>query len=126
MLTFAHRLSLALNALLLVAVLGLAAILVWRDWEAAQEIDARPKGAVVTLSDATGLISSEAPPFILPAGTILQESTPQGAATLGKISHREYILTIRTDEFQFTTNQPYQKSAEWVAPYTFAASPPKK
>jgi len=126
MLSFAHRLSIALNALLLVTVVGLGALLLWRSWETAQAIDARPRGAVVSLPRDVRIVSGEAPTINLPAGTILQESTPQGAATLGKISHREYILTIRTDDFQFTTNQPYQRSDQWITPYMFWASPKNK
>ncbi len=117
------RLSLLLNAILLLCVIGLSALFVWRSWETAQIIDARPKGAVLSLPEDTRIISSDAPTIHLPAGTIIQESTPQGAATLGKIYDREYILTIRTDNRSFTTNQPYQKATEWVIPYTFAASP---
>jgi hypothetical protein len=115
--------SLALNLILLAAVTGLLSLLVWQSCVAAELIDARPRGAVISLPRDIKIISSNAPAIVLPTGTVLQESTPQGAATLGKIYDRQYILTIRTDNAQFSTNQPYQKSTEWITTYTFSASP---
>ena len=126
MTTFVHklslRISLGLNVLLSVAVLGLGALLLWQYWETALITDARPKGAVVSLPTDTRIVSSNAPTIYLPKGTILQESTPQGLATLGKSHDRVYLLPIRTDNSQFTTNHPSEKSTGWITPYIFAAS----
>jgi hypothetical protein len=118
----ALRISLAVNALLFVALLALGAWYMWREWVNAQVRDARPKGAIVTLHAETRIVSPDAPTILLPKGTILQESTPQGAATLGKITDRQYLLTIKTEDGQFTKNRPYERSANWAEPYTFAAS----
>ena len=117
---YSLRISLAANIILLLGFLGLGALFVWQLWENAQKVDARPMGAVITLDADTRIVSGDAPTIYLPAGTILQESTPQGAATLGKIDHREYIMTIRTDNFQFTKNHPTVKNSEWITPYMFA------
>lgn len=115
--------SVGLNVLLGVAVVGLGVLLLWREWRLGGEIDARPKGVVIKLAKDMRIVGAGVPAIQLPAGTILQESTPQGAATLGKISHREYMLTIKTEDFEFSKNSPTERVREWVEPYTFAASP---
>lgn len=118
------KVSLLLNVLLFLALLILGALYIRQGWLASSALDARPHGAIVTLQADTRIVSARAPTILLPQGTILQESTPQGAATLGKISERQYLLTIRTDNLEFTKNRPTEKAPGWEAPYTFAASPP--
>lgn len=83
-------------------------------------VDARPKGEIFTLNEER-VILSKGVAVTLPAGTMLQESTPQGAATLGKISHREYLLVFSTDRDGLSTNSPYAKAEGWMEPYTLAA-----
>lgn len=116
--------SIALNVILLLALLAMTALSIWQGLEAASAQDARPRGAVVTLQADARIVSAEAPTILLPKGTVLQESTPQGAATLGKIYDRQYLLTIRTEDPNFNKTSPHIKAADWAVPYVFAATAP--
>ena len=113
------KISLLLNIILVVALLGGTTYFLVRSFQAATQMDGRPKGALIALRSAREIVGRDGTTFVLPAGTILQESTPQGAATLGKISHREYLLVIATEDFDFSTNRPTEKRSDWMEPYTF-------
>lgn len=121
----ALKISVAFNIFLVLALLAMAGLFIRQEWSNAVARDARPCGAVVTLQEETRIVSPNAPAIVLPKGTVLQESTPQGAATLGKISDRQYLLTIKTEDVQFSKNRPYEKAESWVAPYVFAATGPR-
>jgi len=118
----ALKISISFNVFLVLALLAMVGLLIRQGWLKATIQGARPCGTVVTLLEDTRIVSAEAPAIVLPKGTVLQESTPQGAATLGKISDRQYLLTIKTEDGEFSKNRPYEKAESWVAPYVFAAT----
>jgi hypothetical protein len=112
------KISLVLNLMLLVVGLICGGMFLRYYIETSAALDARPKGEIVALSTAIRATMGNGVSAIeLPAGTILQESTPQGAATLGKIGDREYLLILKTDNFQFSTNLPYSTNSTWSEPY---------
>jgi hypothetical protein len=110
------RISLILNVLLFIALITLGAFTLWRDWLFAEYRDGRPQGETVILSHDY-LIHGPPGSITLPKGTILQESTPHGASTLGKVSGREFILVIHSEDSVFT---PHSNSkGSWMSPYSF-------
>jgi hypothetical protein len=115
------KISLTLNAVLLLALLALGFLYIRDGFVSGQALDARPRGAVITLQEDTRIVSTDAPAIVLPKGTVLQESTPQGAATLGKIYDRQYLLMIKTEDASFSKNRPTEKASTWADPYVFAA-----
>ncbi len=111
------RFSIILNCLLLPALI---ASVLWQSWLLASCRDGRPAGPSLTLQHDYPIYdaSSGALSFTLPRGTRLQESTPQGAATLGKTHGREYLVILHSDDSDF--HPPDQrKELGWVSPYRF-------
>lgn len=111
----------------LAALLVVSVVLNLRQaWRAAELHDRRPAEALFRsrydlLLSTRGTDAREG--LSLPAGVILQESTPRGAATLGKRYAREFLLIIRTEdpgagaleEARLPTPEHFE------APYTFEA-----
>jgi len=110
------QISIGLNIVLLLCLTGGFFYFLYYSFRTQSELDARPKGSILTLPKEQKIISGDSI-ITLPSGTILQESTPQGAATLGKIPHREYVLVISTKDFNFSTNSPSTKLDTWMNPY---------
>jgi hypothetical protein len=89
-------------------------------WSLAESRDRRPTGDTFALKrDVPVYINGDSNvAFMLPQGTRLQDSTPKGAATLGKFYGHEFILVLRqgdetagrqidADLFNFSHANPY-------------------
>lgn len=109
-----------MNLVFIVCLISGGVTFLVREFYAANERDQRPKGTIFSLNADRKLISATGTTITLPAGTIIQESTPQGAATLGKSHEREYLLLFTSIDQKITTNSPYAKSSDWMPPYTLA------
>ena len=83
----------------------------------------RPQGIEITLAKSLPVYpqNSSSAAFLLPAGTVVQSSTPDGLSTLGKRYGFEYLLIIHSKtelEGSHTTNETNQ----WVEKYSFSES----
>lgn len=114
------RISIALNVLLLILLAGVLFLWMRREVQVLYYAQARPQGALLTIPADTAVYpsGSDCPAFTLPKGTILQESTPHGLATLGKTHDREYLLLIRSPGFDFPTNRAVEAQPCWTIPYS--------
>ncbi len=110
----ALRLSLALNVVLLVA-LGIA---LWQLLMLVTYRDARPEGPPLILEHDLSIHDGARTAFVLPAGTRLQQSTPQGMATLGKNYGAEYIILIHSDSPDLPPPDTHKEQG-WMEPYHF-------
>lgn len=109
-----------LNIALLLLLLIAGVFILWREWLFASYRDGRPQGPSLTLQHESP-VAGPGVTFFLPKGTVLQESTPHGAATLGKIQGREFILVLHADDDSFV---PHSQEADlgWMEPYHFRAT----
>ena len=108
------RISLVLNAVLLVG-LGVA---LWQLLLLVTYRDARPEGPPFILQHDLSVQDGARTAFVLPAGTRLQESIPQGMATLGKHYGMEYVLLIHSDRSDLPPPDT-RKELGWIEPYHF-------
>jgi len=113
------RFSILLNIALLLLLLIAGVFILWREWLFVSYRDGRPQGPLLTLQHESP-VAGPGVTFFLPKGTVLQESTPHGAATLGKSDGREFILILHTDDESFI---PYSQEEDlgWMVPYRFRA-----
>ena len=116
------RFSLLLNAILALAFVAALLFALWQDWCLASYKDGRPQGSLIVLTKDQPVFEriNGSVVFTLPKGTTLQESTPHGAATLGKVNHYEYILVIHSDESYH--GQTAGESTGWMDQYRFDVS----
>lgn len=118
--------SVALNVLLFVVLLSLAVFCVYREVVCRYRMDSRPRGEPLALPRALPVYreGTSEQVFILPAGTVLQESTPQGLANFWQVKNREFLLIIKSDlDFSATT---YTETVRWwvPTPYHFKTENP--
>ena len=86
----------------------------------------RPQGAEFSLDKELPVfgLKSSVPVFTLPAGTVVQGSTPCGWTTLGKYYGSEYLVIIHAQEpleIDPKRHSPadYQHSGGWSRKYSF-------
>lgn len=114
------RLSLIANALLALGLLALGVICLRQNWLFSSYRDGRPQGSLYTLPADYPVFEriDGNLVFTLPKGTVLQESTPHGVATLGKTEGKEFILVIKSS-LPYTPATRQEKELGWMDHYRF-------
>jgi hypothetical protein len=120
---FHWLITISLALLLLVETVILLSFM----WHYQTYTNGRPQGLEIRLSKDYPVfgLKSSIPVFTLPSGTVVQDSTPYGAATLGKGHDPEYLLMIRSQKpVNFDPDHPgidpdHPSLNDWSDNYSF-------